>query len=150
MPDYGTIFAGPPNATMPLSENAELDAATMPGTLVVVNGDNEFAAAATAGARGPFYILSENTFEQQNAQDEIPAGRTARAYWPDESCLFHVLLATGNNVSRRVTQLAVNTSGTLSVATTGQEVLFIAEESLNNTSGSDELILVRPYKGEAD
>lgn len=147
MARYGTIFAGPVEKTMPYSRNTDVDVDLAPGTIVTLNGDQEFVAHATQGVRGAFYILAENYLTQDDTDTDIPANQTGIGYLPDESCFFHVLVETGTSVVRGVTQLTSNGSGALEIAASGDDVMFIADETYNNTTGSNQLVLVRPYKG---
>ena len=147
MARYNTIFAGPVNKTMPHTLEREMDANTAPGTLVTINTDDEFIPHAVQGARGSFFILSENTLEQQNADDNVLAARTGIGFYPQLDCYYHVLVETATNMTAEVTQLTSNGSGVLETALAGDEILFIAAETYNNNTGSNQLVLVRPYQG---
>lgn len=143
----GTIFAGSVNKTMPQSTERDVDAATAPGTIVTINNDNEFIPHATQGGRGSFFILSENTLTQDDTDTNIPANQTGIGYYPDQNCFYHVLVETGTNMTAEVTLLTSNGSGVLEVAASGDEVLFVATETYNNNTGSNQLVEVRPYIG---
>lgn len=147
MARYGTIFAGAIEKTQPQSIDRAVDVATAPGTIVTLNTDEEFIAHASQGVRGSFFILSEGTLTQDDTDTDIPANGSAVGYYPDQGCFYYVLVETGTNVTNEVTQLTSNGSGALEVATSGDEVLFIAAETYNNTSGNNELVAVRPYIG---
>lgn len=147
MARHGTIFAGPIEKTQPQSEDFDVDVATTPGTICTLNTDQELVAHATQGGRGSFFIVGEQTTTQSDVETDIPANETATAFYPQQDCFYHVLVETGTNMTREVTQLTSNGSGVLEVAASGDEVLFIASETYNNTSGSNQLVLVRPYIG---
>lgn len=147
MARYGTVFAAPAEKTMPHSLNRAVDVETAPGTICTLNGDEEFIAHASQGVRGSFFIISEGFLTQDDADTNIPANNTAVGYYPAMDCRFNVLVETGTSVTNEVTQLTSNGSGALEVATSGDEVLFIAAETFNNTTGSNQLVTVRPYNG---
>ena len=147
MARYGTVFAGAVQKTMPASIERAVDAATAPGTIVTINATDEFIPHASQGLRGSFFILSENTITQDDTDTNIPANQTGIGYYPALDCFYHVLVETGTNMTAEVTQLTSNGAGVLEVAAVGDEILFIAAETYNNTTGSNQLVLVRPYQG---
>ena len=147
MARYGTIFAGPVQKTMPASVERPADVATAPGTLVTINSTDEFVAHATQGVRGSFFILSESTIIQDDTDTNIAANQTGIGFYPALDCFFHVLVETGSDLTAEVSLLTSNGSGVLEVATSGDEVLFVAAETYNNNTGSNQLVLVRPYQG---
>ena len=147
MARYGTIFAGPVEKTQPASIERETDAALAPGTLVTIDGDQEFIAHANQGVRGSFFILSENTLEQQDTDTDVAAGVSGIGYYPDQDCFFYVLTEQSTACVAEVTQLTSNGSGVLEVAGAGDAVLFIAAETYTVSGSENELVLVRPYIG---
>lgn len=148
MARYNKIFAGPVGMVAPASVERVLNADTAPGTIVTINGSDEFIPHAAQGIRGSLFILSENTLQaQSNLDADIPAGRTGIGFYPDEACFFHALVETGVNMVAETTLLTTNGTGQLEVAAAGDEVIAVAAETYNNNTGSDQLVLVRPYKG---
>lgn len=147
MARYGTIFAGPVMKTMPPSVNLDVNAATAPGTIVTVDGDGEFIPHATQGVRSSFYILAENYLEQADTDTNVPANQTGVGYYPLEDKIFYVLMETGTSIVKDVTLMTSNGSGALEIAASGDDVFFIADETFNNTTGSNQLVAVRPFKG---
>lgn len=147
MARYGTIFAGPVQKTMPQTLERTVDVATAPGSLVTINATDEFVVHGTQGVRGSFFILSESTITQDDTDTNIPVDNTGIGFYPEMGCFFHVLVETATDMTAEVTLLTSNGSGVLEVATTGDEVLFVAAETYNNTTGSNQLVLVRPYQG---
>ena len=147
MARYGTVFAGPVINTQPPSVERPVDVATAPGTIVTINGTNEFIAHAAQGIRGSFFILREGLLTQSDSDTDIPADETGIGMYPLDDQFFHVLVETATDMTAEVTLLTSNGSGVLEIAASGDEVLFVAAETFNNTSGSDQLTLVRPYKG---
>lgn len=147
MARYGTIFAGSVQKTMPASVERLADVALAPGTIVTINATDEFIAHAAQGVRGSFFILSESTIIQDDTDTNIALGQTGIGYYPALDCFFNVLVETGTNMTAEVTLLTSNGTGALEVATTGDEVLFVAAETYNNNTGSNQLVTVRPYQG---
>ncbi len=147
MARYGTIFAGGVEKTMPPSLNRDVDVALAPGTICTLNGDQEFVAHASQGVRGSFFILAEGYLTQDDTDTNIPANETGVGYYPLDDKFFYVLVETGTSVVNEVTLLTSNGSGALEIAASGDEVLFVAAETFNNTTGSNQLVAVRPYKG---
>ena len=59
------------------------------------------------------------------------------------SQLFNALVPTGNNIAKG-DSLTISATGRLVPVTTGDRVIAIADEAYNNTSGSDQLVRIRP------
>lgn len=147
---YNKIFRGPVEKDRPYAREAKADVALAPGTIVTLNTGGEWIAHDTAGARGDFAVLNEDFLGQQNTDTNIAANDVGVAYFPYPPYRFAALVATGNDITAVGTALASNGSGVLAIATTGQEILFFAEEVYNNNTGSNQLVRVRPATGEAD
>ena len=147
MARYGTIFAGGIEKTMPPSVNRDADVALAPGTIVTLNPDGEFIAHASQGVRGSFFILAEGYLTQDDTDTNIPANGTGVGYYPLDDKFFYVLVETATSVVDEVTLLTSNGAGVLEIAASGDEVLFVAAETYNNTTGANQLVAVRPYKG---
>lgn len=143
---YNVIYRGPAEMNMPHTEEAAMNAATAPGTLVI-KSSGKFAPHATQGTRPAFFILDKGNLTQSSVDDNIAANDTGVGFLPYDTGRFAVLVETGTNCVKDVTLLTNNTSGVLEVATSGDEVLFVADETYNNTTGSNQLVSVRPYKG---
>lgn len=147
MARYGTIFAGPVQKTMPHTLERPVDVATAPGSLVTINASDEFVVHGSQGVRGSFFILSESTIIQDDTDTNVAADQTGIGFYPQLDCFYHVLVETGSNLTAEVSLLTSNGSGVLEVAASGDEVLFVAAETYNNNTGSNQLVLVRPYQG---
>lgn len=147
MARYNRIFAGAVNKTMPQTIEKPVDVATAPGTLVTINGSGEFIAHATQGVYGAFYLLDKNSFEQADTDTNVPANGTGVGFFPEEDCRFYALVETATNCVEGVTLLTSNGSGALEVAASGDDVFAVADESYNNTTGSNQLVAVRFFKG---
>ena len=149
MARYNTVFAGPIENTQPASIERPLNAAIAPGTLVTINASGNFIPHASQGVRGSFFILSENTLEQQyDIEQTVAAGVSGIGYYPDQQCFFHALVEQSAACVAEVTLLTSNGSGVLEVAASDDEVLFVAAETHTvRSSGGAEHVLVRPYVG---
>jgi hypothetical protein len=55
---------------------------------------------------------------------------------------FNIRVPTGTNVARGA-ELTTSAAGKFVLATTGQNVAFVAEEAFNNNTGSDQLVRAR-------
>ncbi len=149
MARYNTIFAGPVEKTQPMTLERPMDAALAPGSLVEINGDNEFMAHNSQGVRGSFFILANNTLEQQSPDDTVAAGVTGIGYYPDQNCFFHVLVEGGTACVAETTLLTSKGDGVAEIAASGDEVLFVAAETYTvaGAASTNQLVLVRPYVG---
>ena len=149
MARFGKIFRGDVRINAAQVQEALMNAALAPGSIVTLNSSGAFIAHNAAGERGAHFVLSEDYLGQNDTDTNVASGDRAVAYIPQPGEYFAALVADGNNITAVGTQLASNGSGALAIATTGQEVLFIAEEVYNNNTGSSQLVRVRPGNGEA-
>ncbi|WP_102867892.1 hypothetical protein [Pseudovibrio exalbescens] len=145
MARYNKIFAGP--YTMALPQVRELPAADgniKPGNLIVdAAGSFTNAGAATTGK---VYVAQDNYLAMGGADDAYPSGDVVIGMEAQDSFIYRVRLAASQNVAVG-SALTTAANGEVAVATTGDMVVFFADESFNNTSGSAELINARPAKG---
>lgn len=146
---YNKIFAGPTTVTAPQVREAVMVAAIKPGTGVILDGAGKFAKVSVAGSRGDWTLLAENFLHHDSADTDVALGDTGVGFFPDSGVWLHMLVATANNVAIG-SALAFTANGVLALATIGQEIVAFGAENHNNTSGSDQLVLVRPGIGEAD
>ncbi len=147
MARYNKIFRGPVEKDRPYTQEAIANVALPPGSIVTRNAAGAFILHATAAERGAFYVVSEDYLGQNDPDTDVLSGDTAVAYYPYPSYRFAALVATGNNVPLDG-PLTSNGAGILRIAVATEEALFYAEEAFNNTSGSNQLIRVRPAQGE--
>ncbi|PZR36483.1 hypothetical protein [Caulobacter segnis] len=146
MPRYNKIFAGPPGEVDVQVEEAPCNVSLTPGQLVVLSS-GKWVAHATAGGRGRYRVLQDNYLACEDVDTQIAANDTGVGLIPHGDLLFYVRVATGQNLAKG-DALVSNGSGVLvKGATSGHQILFWAEETYNNTSGSTQLVLVRPAQG---
>lgn len=150
MARFGKIFRGDPRTVSPQVMEGITAAALAPGSIVTLNGAGAIAAHSVAGGRGVVGVLAEDFLGQNDTDTNVASGDTAVVYLPHDGSIFAALVANGVNITAKGAELASNGAGALALATTGQEVLFYAEEVYNNSTGSAQLVRVRPAQGEAD
>lgn len=148
MARFNKIFAGPTRDPLPqVKERLAPAGGLTPGSIVTLNGD-DWALHGTAGGRGDLYVVQENYLAMRTPDDDYDEDDTAIGMEPLDEHRFRVLVATGNNVSEG-DPLSSLGDGTLGIAgaTSGDEVLFFAEESFNNDTGSNQLVTARKASG---
>lgn len=147
MARHNTIDLGPAEENCPQTEEAIASAAIQPGTIVYLNTSSQFAVAGDAQDDQGFqlYIADKNFTAGRQISDNNPANQTMIAQLPLPRKRYAALLANGQNVQRKDTPLTVNNTGQLIIGTPGTDrIHFYAREVFNNTSGSAQLIAVRP------
>lgn len=144
MARYNAVFAGPVEKLKPQVKEMPAAASTAPGSIVVVSG-GQFALA-DANTTGKVYIAQENYLTMKGPDTAIAAGDTVMGLELDDSCLYRALVATGVNVAEDAA-LAPGANGQLVLATAADRVVAFAEEAYNNTTGSAQLVQVRPAHG---
>src|SRR6478736_9940056 len=140
MARYNRIFAGPTSENTPQVHEATSAVAVKPGRLVV----NSAGAFALAGAttKGRVFVVSENTPCLKDVDTDYAIGETILAFEPLDEQVFRVRLATGNSVVGG-SELSPAATGELKLAATGEQVVFFASETYNNTTGSGQLVNAR-------
>lgn len=146
MARYNKIYAGPVSENLPQVQERILNGAYLPGTAVVESSGN--FAQAGANALGKVYILQDNYLALKGVDDAWTSGDRGIGMEVLDEQFFNVRIATGTSVTKGVTQLTTASSGKFAVATTGQRVILIAEETYNNTSGSDQLVRARVARNQ--
>lgn len=150
MARHNKIDLGPAYENCPQTEEALADVAIAPGSYVIRSSTNaqEFilATAALAVEGNQLYIADHNWAAGRNTDDVNPADETMIAQLPLPRKQYAALLATGNNVTRRDTPLTLSsTAGVLEIGTVGTDhIVAYAREVFNNTSGSSQLIRIKP------
>lgn len=144
MARYNAVFAGPVEKLKP--QVRELPAAVdlTPGSIVVASG-GQFALA-TAATTGKVYVVQENYLTMKGPDTSITAGNTAIGLEMADDCLYRARVATGTNVTLDAA-LAPGANGELVLAGAADRVVAFAAETYNNTSGSAQLVQVRPANG---
>lgn len=147
MARYNKIFAGPATEVTPQVEEAPCNVALTPGMIITRNGSGKFIAHATAGARGRVRVLQDNYLAMEGVDVQVAADDVGIGLIPLDEQLFYVRVATGNNLTKG-DGLVSNGAGLLAkAATQGHHILFWAEETYNNASGSSQLVLCRVAQG---
>ena len=146
MARYNKIYAGPVRETQPQVEEALCNVALTPGQIVILSS-GKWVAHATAGGRGRIRVLQDNYLAGENPDTAVAQNDTGVGLIPLDEDLFYVRVATGNNLAKG-DPLVSNGAGLLAKgATTGHQVLFWAEETYNNNTGSSQLVLARVAQG---
>lgn len=140
MARYNKIFAGPVDQVKPQVQERICPTAILPGTALIENG-TQFAQAG-ANAPTKFYIAQDNYLALKDTDTAWPANDRIIGMEPLDELFFNVRVPTGTNVARGA-NLTTSAAGKFVVATTGQRVMMIAEETYNNTSGADQLVRAR-------
>lgn len=147
MARYNKIYAGPATEVTPQVEEAPANVALTPGMIVTRNGSGKFILHALAGGRGRFRVVQDNYLALEGVDTAIAADDTAIGLIPLDEQFFYVRVATGNNLVKG-DPLVSNGAGLLAKGSTqGHHILFWAEETYNNASGSSQLVLARVGQG---
>lgn len=148
MARYNKIYAGPVTETLPQVVEGPAATALTPGEIVTKTSNGKLTLHAVSGGGGAVLVVQENYLAMKGVDVDIAADDVAIGIVPLDEQLLRVRVATANNVVIG-SPLSSNGDGTVSIAATGEEVLFFAEEAYNNTSGSAQLVTVRKGKGVA-
>lgn len=146
MARYNKVFAGPVTQNTPQVQERVCTAGILPGTALIESGAN--FAQAGANALTKVFIAQDNYLALKSVDDAWPANDRIIGMEMLDDQFFNVRIATGTNVVRGVTQLTTAASGKFAVATTGQRVIMIAEETYSNASGSDQLVRARVARNQ--
>lgn len=140
MARYNKIFAGPFTEATPQVQERICAAAILPGTALVESGAN--FAQAGANANDKIYVAQDNYLALKGVDTAWGAGDTVIGMEPLDEQFFNVRVPTGVNVARGA-KLTTNAAGKFVLATSGQNIAFVAEEAFNNNTGSDQLVRAR-------
>lgn len=140
MARFNKIFAGPVDYSKPQVQERICDAAVLPGTVLIESGAKFAQAGASPATK--FYIAQDNYLALKGVDDAWPAGDRIVGMEPLDELFFNVRVPTGQNIARGA-NLTSSAAGKLVIATTGQRVLMIAEETYNNNTGADQLVRAR-------
>lgn len=144
MARYNKIYGGPVDEVKPQVHEAVCDAGALPGT-AVVRTSGKFVQA-NASTKGRMFVVQDNYLAMKGVDDAWPAGDRLVAMEMLDEQLFRVRVPTGTNITQDAA-LTINAAGKFVPATTGNYVVAHANETYNNTSGSDQLVSVRAAKG---
>ena len=146
MARFNKIFAGPVTQNTPQVQERICTTAVLPGTALIESGANFAQAGANALAK--VFIAQDNYLALKSVDDAWLANDRIIGMETLDEQFFNVRIATGTNVVRGVTQLTTAASGKFAVATAGQRVIMIAEETYSNASGSDQLVRARVARNQ--
>jgi len=144
MARYNAVFGGPVEKLKPQVRELPAAASTLPGSIVVATG-GQFALADAATA-GKVYIAQENYLTMKGPDTAVGTGDTLIGMELADDCLYRARVADGVNVALDAA-LAPGANGELVLAGTADRVVAFADEAYNNTSGSSQLVQVRPANG---
>ncbi|WP_435170815.1 hypothetical protein [Falsirhodobacter sp. 1013] len=145
MPRFNKIYAGPATEATPQVQEAKAVAATLPGLAVTLNASGQFAIAGAA-SNAKIFVAQDNYLALRGVDAEWAAGDTMIGMEMLDEQFFNVRVPTGQNIVRG-SGLTTNATGRFVAAATGNRIVAIAEETFNNTTGSDQLVRVRASKG---
>jgi hypothetical protein len=140
MPRFNKIYAGPVTEVTPQVQERICAAAVLPGSALVESGSAFAIAGANSGDK--LYIAQDNYLALKGTDDAWPAGDTVIGMEALDEQFFNIRVPTGTNVARGA-ELTTSAAGKFVLATTGQNVAFVAEEAFNNNTGSDQLVRAR-------
>lgn len=140
MPRFNKIYAGPVTEVTPQVQERICAAVVLPGIALVESGSAFAIAGANSGDK--LYIAQDNYLAQKGTDDAWPAGDTVIGMEALDEQFFNIRVPTGTNVVRGA-ELTTSAAGKFVLATTGQNVAFVAEEAFNNNTGSDQLVRAR-------
>lgn len=147
MARYNKIFAGPVEYTLPQVREAIKDTATLPGTAVKYAGEKFVAAGASDNAK--LFIVQDNYLMLMGVDDAWGANTRVIGMEILDERLFYVRVPTGQNIAKG-DGLTTDADGKFVKAAAGNRIVLHAEESYNNTTGADQLVLARKGQGNLE
>lgn len=145
MPRFNKIYAGPVEERKPQVQEKLASVAILPG-LAVIASAGQFAIAGAA-SNEKLFIAQDNYLALKGVDDAWASGDTMIGMEMLDDEFFNVRVPTGVNVVKDVTKFTTSATGRFVVATAGQRIIAVAEETYNNTSGADQLVRVRVARG---
>lgn len=97
------------------TETRKVAAASLPGTFVTINGDDEFAVAAATVGR--LYVLDPAFSEGLGITDSIPAGHSTSGNYVEEGRELAILCPAGTYAKDTPIKLGANGRGRLPTLT---------------------------------
>lgn len=142
MPRYNKIFLGPVEKNKPQVKELIGDVALKPGRLVVISSGKW--ALAGASTVGKVWLVQDNYLALKGVDDDWLDEDLVVALEMEDDCLYAARVANGVNVSAIGTALTPGANGTLAIASTSDLIVAYSDEVYNNSSGSEQLIRIRP------
>lgn len=149
---FSKILLGPARKNDPQVHEAEANAVIMPGCFVTKNANGRFdlAGAATVNKlwlAQEYYLALRNVDTAYKAYVTGPPvvrGDRVLGLEMQDDVLYAARVGAGVNVSAVGLPLAVGANGLLVLATNSSRVVAYSDEIYNNTTGSAQLIQIRP------
>ncbi len=141
MARFNKIFLGPVEETLPQVRELVASEDMLPGTFVVITGGEWALADADTVAK--VWLVQDDYFVGTGVDVPIPAGDTAIGMELLVKNIFAARVADGAAILQG-DPLTPQADGTVDVAVSGNFIVAYAEESYTNSTGSDQLIKVRP------
>lgn len=141
MARYSKIHLGPARKNDPQVHEAEAVAAILPGSAIVLDSAGKFALAVAAST-GNIFFAQERYLAMKGVSEAYAAGDTVLGLHLQDDVHYAAIIATGTSVTAGA-PLTLAAGGKLALATGTARVVAFADETFNNTSGSDQLIRVR-------
>ncbi len=145
MARYNKIFLGPAEEVKPQVRELNASVDLLPGRLVVITaGEWALAGAATVGK---VWIVQDNYLQMKGADDVWATDNSAIGMELLPNLLYAGRIANGVNIAAIGTPLTPGANGTLAIAALSDLIVAYSEEVYNNTSGSEQLLRIRPAGG---
>lgn len=122
------------------TETRKVAAASLPGTFVTINGDNEFAVAATTVGR--LYVLDPAFSEGLGITDSIPAGHSTSGNYVEEGRELAILCPADTYAKDAPIKLGANGQGAIADSDT-DTVLGYSQDDATIAAGATDFIRVR-------
>ena len=155
---YSKIILGPARRNDPQVTEAQANVAIKPGTFVTFGTAGAAArfVLATATSTSRLFLAQENYLMLKGVDEDYraPVGATSTpgdlvmGLELEDDILYAARLAAGQNVAKGA-PLAVGANGNLVAAGASAKVIAFADEALNNTESTAELIRIRPAGSQA-
>lgn len=144
MARHNKIYAGPVEYTLPQVQEAVKTTATLPGTAVKFSGANFVAAGAADNSK--LFIVQDNYLLLKGVDDAWAANDRIIGMEILDERFYYVRVPTGQNIAKG-DGLTTDAAGKFVKSATGNRIVLHAEESYNNTTGADQLVLARKAQG---
>lgn len=141
MARFNKIYAGPVTEVTPQVQERPAAVAILPGLAIVDTGTTFVLPAASSPEK--LFIAQDNYLAMEGVDTAYAVGDSTIGMEMLNEQFFNVRVPTGVNCVRGQTKLTTSAAGKFVIATTGQRVVVVAEETYNNNTGSDQLVRAR-------
>lgn len=142
MARFNKIFLGPTQKNLPQVKELLASVALKPGRLAVISGGKFALAGATTV--GKVWLIQDNYLALKGVDTDWAADSTAIGVEMMADELYAARIANGVNITAIGTALTPGANGTLAIAGASDLVVAYADEIYNNTTGSEQLLKIRP------